>query len=361
MSRAPALRGAVWREIGKLLLRQPVIISTAVATLSWNLNSTSRPMHFPFFPFQFSQLGSLALRCIHFPAWPGFLTLLCGLLLPVPALAAPTVNVLVTELGGIYEETADSLSSGLRQAGWSIKVSTPERYSANGGDLTVAIGTRALEAALAQPRRPVLSLLVPRSTYERMAAGKKQVSALYLDQPLERQLQLLGLALPDLKNAGVLLGPASRELKDALQTAGQGSGIQVNTALIDNRSDLHAALNDLAAESQAFILLPDPLVANRNLLQNFFLHTYRLKKPVMAYSEPLSNSGAILSLYATAAQQGEEAAGWIRDRWSNGGGQLGEPRYPKRFTISINSTVARSLNIALPSAESLRRKLEGML
>lgn len=317
-------------------------------------------MHFALFPVQLRQSGLLALRSLHFPAWTGFSALLCCLLLPALALAAPTANVLVSEPGGIYEETADSLSSGLRQAGWIIKVSTPERYSVNGGDLTVAIGTRALEAALAQPRRPVLSLLVPRSTYDRMAAGKNQVSALYLDQPLERQLQLLGLALPNMKKVGVPLGPASREQKDSLQTAAQSSGIQVNTTLIDKRSDLHAALTDLAAENQAFLLLPDPLVANRSSLQNFFLHTYRLKKPVMAYSAPLSNSGAILSLYATAAQQGEEAANWINDSWSNGGGRLGEPRYPKRFTISINSTVARSLDIALPSVESLTRRLEGM-
>jgi UDP-3-O-[3-hydroxymyristoyl] glucosamine N-acyltransferase LpxD len=49
---------------------------------------------------------------------------------------------------------------------------------------------------------------------------------------------------------------------------------------------------------------PDPVVVQRGALQNFFLHTYRLKKPVLAYSAPLVKSGALLWLYATPAQLG---------------------------------------------------------
>jgi ABC-type uncharacterized transport system substrate-binding protein len=224
----------------------------------------------------------------------------------------------------------------------------------------VAIGTKALEMALARPSRPVLALLVPRSAYERLAAGRQGVSALYLDQPLARQLQLLELALPSLKQVGAPLGPASRELKDPLQVAARGNGIQVSTAVIERSSDLYPALNELAPESQAFILFPDPLVAHPSSLHNLFLHTYRLKRPVMAYSAALAKSGAIMALYATPEQQGDEAARWLSDSWSNGGFRLGAPRYPRRFTISVNSTVARSLDISLPSVDVLTRKLEGM-
>ena len=283
-----------------------------------------------------------------FMFWPGL------------ALAAPEINVLVSEPTGIYQETATSLSQTLSRDDWKITLSTPNRYSTNGRNLTVAIGTRALEAALALPGRPVLSLLVPRSTYERVASGQQQVSALYLDQPLTRQLQLLGLALPGLKKAGATLGPASRGMQAELESAAKASGIQVNSAVIDQGSDLYAALTELAEDSQAFLLLPDPVVVQRGALQNFFLHTYRLKKPVLAYSAPLVKSGALLGLYATPAQMGEEAAVWIRESWSGGAFHLGSPRSPKRFTIGVNHTVARSLEIDLPSEEALSRRLEAM-
>lgn len=286
---------------------------------------------------------------------------LAGLLFwPWLALAAPEISVLVSEPKGIYQETAASLSQTLSRDGLKTTISPPRRASTNGPDLTVAIGTRALEAALSRPERPVLSLLVPRLTYERLASGQHQVSALYLDQPLTRQLQLLGLALPGLKKAGATLGPASWELQAELQSAAESSGIQVNSAVIDQASDLYAALTALAEDSQAFLLLPDPVVVQRGALHNFFLHTYRLKKPVLAYSAPLVKSGALLGLYSTPAQLGGEAAAWISESWSGTAFNLGAPRYPERFTIGINRTVARSLEIDLPSEKALSRRLEAM-
>jgi ABC-type uncharacterized transport system substrate-binding protein len=286
--------------------------------------------------------------------------LVSAMLLPDLALAQPWVSVVLTEPRSYYQQAADSLTRALSREGWKVTVSTPASYVPNGSDLTVAIGTPALEKVLATGRRPVLSLLVPRSTYERLASGRPQVSALYLDQPLYRQLQLLQLALPDLKNVGAPLGPVSRELQDALQAVGRGNETRVHTAIIEKNSDLYPALTGLAAESEAFLLLPDPLVAHRSSLQNFFLHTYRLKRPVLAYSAPLAKSGAIMALYTTPEQAGEEAADWIRDSWSGNSVSLGGPRYPKRFTISINSTVARSLDITLPSVDVLTRKLEAL-
>lgn len=289
-----------------------------------------------------------------------FAVLIGGVFWPGAVVAAPAIHVLVSEPAGIHQATANSLLQAMRREGWKITVSTPEQQSTSGSDLTVAIGTKALEAALAKPGRPVLSLLVPRLTYERLASGRRQVSALYLDQPLSRQLQLLGMALPGLKKVGVPLGPTSQNLQAELQTAAKDSSIQVESAVIGQGSDLYAALSELAEGSQAFVLLPDPVVAQRSTLHNLFLHTYRLRKPVLAYSAPLAQSGALLALFSTPVQQGEEAAVWIRESWGGGGFRLGPPRYPKRFSIAVNRTVARSLDIALSSEDALSRQLEAM-
>ena len=289
-----------------------------------------------------------------------FAVLIGGVFWSGAVVAAPAIHVLVSEPAGIHQATANSLLQAMRREGWKATVSTPEQQSTSGSDLTVAIGTKALEAALARTGRPVLSLLVPRLTYERLASGRRQVSALYLDQPLPRQLQLLGMALPGLKKVGVPLGPTSQSLQAELQTAAKDSSIQVESAVIGQGSDLHAALSELAEGSQAFVLLPDPVVAQRSTLHNLFLHTYRLRKPVLAYSAPLAQSGALLALFSTPVQQGEEAAVWIRESWVAGGFRLGPPRYPKRFSIAVNRTVARSLDIALSSEDALSRQLEAM-
>lgn len=280
-------------------------------------------------------------------AWPGL------------ARSAPAIDVLVSEPAGIYQEAATSLAQGLSREGWKVTVSLPEENGPQQPDLVVAVGTRALEAALARPGRPVLSLLVPRPTFERLSAGKPRVTALYIDQPLQRQLHLLASALPGLKRVGVPLGPVSQAQGPALLRAAKATGIQVGSAQIQRGEDLRAALDALAEESEAFVLLPDPVVAQRGTLQNLFLHTYRLRKPVLAYSAPLVKSGALLGLYATPAQLGEEAAAWARESWGSEF-RLGPPRYPKRFTVAVNRTVARSLEIDLPGEDALTRQLEAL-
>ncbi len=284
-------------------------------------------------------------------SWPGM------------TLAGPVINILLSESGGIYQQTADSVARVLARNNrdWTVRPLTLDRYSASGSDLTIAVGTRALETALAvSGNKPVLSLLVPQLTYEKLAASSGLVSALYLDQPLSRQLQLMDLAIPSLKSAGVPLGPASRRFQAGLQRASRDSGVSVNSAVVGQGSELLSVLTDLAEDSQAFLLLPDPVVAQRGALQNFFLHTYRLRKPVLAYSAPLVQSGALLGLYATPEQLGEEAGYWVGESWTRGEFRLGMPRYPKRFTVGVNRTVARSLDISLPTEAQLTSQLEAL-
>ena len=285
-----------------------------------------------------------------------------NLLLADSAQAGQAVCVLLSEPGGIYQTEAESRTRGLKRdpADWKITTSALDDYAENGSDLTVAIGTRALETALQHSTKPVLSLLVPRQTYERLAAGHANATALYLDQPLPRQLRLLALALPGMTRAGVPLGPASSGMQAALQSAAKDAGIRVGSTLIENEADLYVALTDLAENSQAFVLLPDPLVLGPGTLRNFFLHTYRLKKPVLAYSAPLVQSGALLGLYTTPAQQGEEAARWISESRGASALRLGPPRYPRLFTVGVNRTVARSLGIVLPREDVLFKELEAV-
>ncbi len=276
------------------------------------------------------------------------------------AQASLTVRILLAETSGIYREAADSLARALEGRGVRVVTSSPQHGESVDVGLTVAIGTQSLERALVETGRPVLALLVPRQSFERLATGQRQVTALYLDQPVTRQLHLLHLALPGLKAAGVPLGPVSREVLPELQAATKMAGVQVEVAVVERSTDLHAALTTLAENSQAFILLPDPVVVQRSTLQSLLLQTYRLRKPVLAYSAPLVQSGALLALYATPAQFGEEAADWIREGWNGSEYRLGLPRHPGRFTLRINRTVARALDVELPSEASLIRQLEAL-
>jgi hypothetical protein len=65
-------------------------------------------------------------------------------------------------------------------------------------------------------------------------------------------------------------------------------------------------------------------------------------------------------LYATPEQLGEEAGNWVGESWTRGEFRLGIPRYPKKFTVGINRTVARSLDISLPAEATLTSQLEAL-
>lgn len=228
-------------------------------------------------------------------------------------------------------------------------------------ELIVALGVRALRYALDAPgATPLLALLVPSMTFEKLTADlpqasrRRAVSALFLDQPFARQLQLIRLALPQARRVGVLLGPATAGQADALKAAGLGGGLEIRIQPVDGRERLFAGLNELARDADVLLLLPDPNVVSGDTLRALFLQSYQLRLPIVAYAAGLVQAGAILGLYATPAQLGGEAGRWIRETQ----GERSATRFPRGYTVEVNRNVARTLELSLPSVESLGARLD---
>jgi ABC-type uncharacterized transport system substrate-binding protein len=107
-------------------------------------------------------------------------------------------------------------------------------------------------------------------------------------------------------------------------------------------------------------MLPDPVVANADTVYGLLLTTYRAQLPVVGFSEGLLNAGALISLFSTARQQGRQG-GEIARQILSSDGVLPEPRYPKYFTVRVNSSVARSLGLHLPPEDTLSAALNSRL
>lgn len=274
--------------------------------------------------------------------------------------AALSVTLLLSDSGGIYQEAAQALQAELEEDGVKVTQQTVAQREPAREDWVVALGVAALQHALDErTTTPVMSLLVPRASYTRLTAGRtRSVTALYLDQPIGRMTALLRLALPDTRRVGALLGPATRHLREELQRAADAQGLELRFALFDSADALFPALSDLANEIDVLLLLPDPLVVNRNTLQSLILQTYHLRRPILAYSAALVQAGALIGLYATPAQLGREAGQWLQDLGHGSGRKLPAPRYPNSLTVGTNPSVARSLGLTLPPAEVLTRRLQ---
>lgn len=236
-------------------------------------------------------------------------------------------------------------------------------------DLIVTLGTTAAQQAgqLNSPaisKIPLLHALIPKINFDGITQRRqteanpaRDLSAIYLDQPLPRQLDLLRLALPQYKRLGVVLGPASQTLLPDMENAAENEGLRIYSRTAKNDSSLIATLNDVLAESDMILAIPDPLIFNRYTVQNLLLTTYRQKTPVIGFSQAYVRAGALMAVYSTPTQIGQQVAEALRlaatRNW-----KLPAPQYPRYYTIAINHQVARSLELRLPNENELQLRLQ---
>ena len=288
------------------------------------------------------------------------------------ALAAePIVWLALSETGGAYAETAEAIRTELQRGGAPRVdlVAKPwrELLAIQGPPprLIVAIGVGALRgmAELGAPA-PLLATLVPRATYVRIAEGAgpalRPHSAIWLDQPVARQLNLLQVALSDRRRVGVLLGPESRLLERELLQAAAERSLELTHASIDGVEQLPAALQKTLDAADVLLALPDPVIYNGSTIQNILTTAYRRRVPLAGFSPSYIKAGALLALYSTPLQIGTQVGGAVRTVLA--GRPLPSPQGPREFSIGVNAEVAHSLGIAVEAdaqsrwAEQLRTK-----
>ncbi|MDP1682962.1 MAG: ABC transporter substrate binding protein [Burkholderiales bacterium] len=229
-------------------------------------------------------------------------------------------------------------------------------------DIIVAIGTYAMEQVSVDARVPVLNILVPRQSYEstrlRAKHDSRQYSAIYLDQPLTRQLQLIKAALPNRDAVGVLLGPSSQDRLKPLQQAAREQKVGVSAEQVTTEEDIIPALKRLFTSADVLLALPDPLVFNKHTAQSLLLTSYRAQIPLIAYSKSYVSAGALAAVYSTPAQIGQQAAELLMRLMQAKTLTLPPPQYPKYFSVNVNYQVARSLGLIIESEAALLEQIK---
>lgn len=310
-----------------------------------------------------SRRGSDLLRIVQLG-----LVLACLILASGPVIAA-RVTVVLSDDSAPYQEVYQVVSAYLNDTPHVASRVYAESLSAsslNDARLAVAVGVRAAESLAAQPLQiPVLAVLVPRAWYDKTGrvrltgSGRRGVSAIYLDQPFERQGQLIRLAFPEVQRVGVLLGAEQGGLVNELDDALRAQRLNLVHGTLTSEERLIHRLESVLSGVDVLLAVPDPLVFNRNTAQSLFLTSYRYRVPVLGYSRSLTRAGALLSLHSSPAQIGRQTAEWVSQALEGPSLRLPTPAYPAYFSISINEQVARSLGFALPTEAELERRLGG--
>ena len=283
-----------------------------------------------------------------------------------PAVAARVVVVLSDD-SAPYQEVYQALRARLDGGAHDVsRVYADAASAATLGDarLAVAVGVSAAEAlASVAGRPPVLAVLVPRAWYLKTGRARLgdggQASAIYLDQPLERQMRLLRLALPDARRVGVLLGADQAGLASELGDAARAQGLTLVPQILAADERLVRPLENVLAGADVLLAVPDAAVFNRNTAQSLFLTSYRYRVPVLGYSRSLTRAGALLSLHSSPAEIGRQAAETVDGALQGPAVRLPAPAYPAYASVSVNEQVARSLGIGLASERELEKSLGG--
>jgi putative ABC transport system substrate-binding protein len=294
------------------------------------------------------------------------------------ARAGYTVLVVVSKPDGSYQHMVDSLQNHLAARETSsveLIVQSLEDYrstalQARRPQLVVTVGLDAARrVARSNPPVPILHTLVHRTVaLEILREGRPTAkttyrdSAIFIEQPLSRQLDLLRLALPNHKRVGVILGPTTQALAAELRTAARPRSLTINPITLTQRDDLLSALQKLLEENENDVLLSvaEPMIYSGETIHHVLLTTYRYKIPVIGISRAYVDAGALLAVYSTPELTGRQVADLLFANAISGNHALPAPDYAKYYLISVNQRVAASLDLKIDADALLQRKMEAL-
>ncbi len=297
---------------------------------------------------------------------------------PLPAQAMVKVLVISNNWTGVYQGVENAirkqfvpacaaLESGCPDVEWrKANLDNEENLRiqiAEHPGLIVTLGGMAAHWVVEHPvASPVLFTLIPHQTFEAMASslpGGLEYSALFIDQPFDRQFKLIKYALPKRKKVGVLLGPTSSKLKPSLLEAASRNGFTLNIAVLRDKARLGRSLQRLLDVSNVLLSVPDPLVYNRRSIFSILLTTYHSRVPVVGFSKAYVKAGALIALYSSPEQIGKHTAELIATFYRDAHTFSSKNVYPRYFSVAMNANVARSLEIRLPEEDELIDLLQG--
>jgi putative ABC transport system substrate-binding protein len=295
------------------------------------------------------------------------ISLLAGLFAALMGLGRPAlayvVCVVSSDKAPAFQEASDSLTQDLVRSGvarqdiaqFSLAEYLESPPTVQDSKLLISLGTEAFRQIAAQNgKAAVLAALIPRISFERvLQEGSRRnattMSALYLDQPFGRQLDLVRLALPNLRRVGVLWGAESISQQPLWAAALQARGLEGSEGQYTEGQPLIGALRTALRDADVLLAVADGNVYNTNTVSNILLTSYRAKTPVIAFSPAYVKAGALLSVHTTPAQAGVRVAAIASHYLLTG--TMPPSQYPNDFSINVNEYVARSLGLTLDAKD----------
>lgn len=295
----------------------------------------------------------------------GYTLLLCLLSLISLHAHAKTLVILLSDRHHIYQDLANAIQTDAFTDYHLLALEEFDSYTTQLPELLLAIGTRACETALqlSEHRSDIVCTFLPSQTFLRLldqyrtgsAHTNTRVTAIFMDQPLQRQIQLARLIDPEAESIGTVFGNSSVYQQQAFETLSIAVGLKAQYAFLDEQQNPVQVLTPVIQRSDIFLALPDSASFNRNVTRWSLYITLRNRVPLIGYSASYTEAGAVISMYTTPQQIARQTSQVLNQITSTD--VMPEPAYPLEFTLNINQSAARTLRLDLPEIDMLTQHL----
>jgi ABC-type uncharacterized transport system substrate-binding protein len=211
----------------------------------------------------------------------------------------------------------------------------------------------------------VINVLITKASHEKLLhdfperAASPGMSAIFLNQSVERQVELVTAILPGKRNVGILYTNVSKELNEIHQELTEHS-LKLQEQKVDQTQTLPDALQELLlGRSEMLFALPDAEIYNDSTIRNILLATYRRGIPLIGYSASYVKAGALCAVFSTPAQIATQTARLAVK--FNETHILPPAQYPSEFEVRVNTQVAESLGLQVKDASTLHAEIEQAL
>ncbi len=253
-----------------------------------------------------------------------------------------------------FRQSLPSATQVLVQEQAEAFVDNPQRF-----DLIVSVGVKASQFVAPKTNTPLLAVMLPKSSYEESVLKQhhgKEISAIYLDQPWDRQIDLVHAVLPDINKVGVLYSTTARLDVADLNAVVARHKMVLYTQVLSAADGMFSALDSLLDDSEVLLAVPDSTIYSSNHIRNILLTTYRRGVPLIGLSQAYVNAGALCAVFSTPEQIAMQASAMTLAFAQNR--KLPDAEYPSSFTLAVNQEVARTLSVPILSPDVLRLQID---
>jgi len=237
-------------------------------------------------------------------------------------------------------------------------------------DLILTIGTEAAEKILsAGAKTPIVSVLLPQQTYLALINLERKNyqtefdvfrTAIYLDQPFQRQIGLANLVDPQGDVSVFGESPYNNELNNTENCFSSSVNSKLNKVSIYQENIAVTSIPQVLDKTGIAVATPLFIKKMADNAKWLLYMAYQRNIPVIGYSEAFVRAGAVAAVFSTSEDFGKEAAEVVNQLFRSQRYPLVPPKHPQYFTVRVNQRVAKSLGFRNLSELQLIASLKKM-